>query len=270
MALWRIRIFKAYGGRSGNAAQWSNEYAITTDDELTSAAMLAAVTRCADFEKAIHLNNIHFMRAVVSTYGPDAIDNDPLSFRTIQLAGTGANDAAVSPTEFLDLTMRVTFAGETGRAASHYYRGCLTEAMVGAGNDGGPTITQGPFNFAEQAGALINQLGGAILVLPSSKAPTGLPTRLVKAVAVGGASIRKRHVRRKKKVAESSGAAGEMLATALEIAVSVLSFVLTKGKGLPVPQRALLSGASSVLGNTIGAITRELTDGQDGVIPGPL
>jgi hypothetical protein len=271
MPLFTVKVFKAYGGRGSTSTQWSNEYTINTPDALDSAELLADVTRIVNWEKNFHLPNTHFMRAVISTFGPDAPNDKPSAFRVIDQVGTGfvAEDPSTQD-EFLLLTLRVRFGSVLGRGGSKFYRGCLTEKMIAPGQDGKPNLVTPPYGFNDNSAQLLGTIGADVLVTPNSKAPDGLPARSVTMITIAGASIRKMNIRRKKVEAHSNDGALKLLGTAIEIAAGLGAFYLTKGRLMTPAARLATVGVAQAASGAFSALLKQVTDGIDGPLPGPL
>jgi hypothetical protein len=232
MPLYRVKIYKSFKGRAGAANQWSNEYAIESNDALDGSAIVTAVMKLVNFEKGFHLQNINFMRAVLSTYARESSRSDPTAFRVIELTGTGGADLpTTTETNILAICLRVKFGAVTGRGGQKYYRGCVTEAMVTAGTDGAPSLVSPPYGFDATAGNLLTQLGTGVLMTPNTKDTSGETAHEVTAISISGLSIHKTHVRRKKK--DSGGVdASTVIETLGSLAVgaaSVAAFFLSDG-----------------------------------------
>lgn len=129
-----IRIFKSWGARDAER-RWVNNYEVEAG--ATPLTGLDAVAEAiADAERQIHYDAVQFLSATISTWSPDSVPYNPLTFRTIELAGTGLPFVAAADAMDSNVCLLVKFSATTGRNGRRFYRGALLESDVEIGGDG--------------------------------------------------------------------------------------------------------------------------------------
>lgn len=204
---YNVRIFKSWGSRD-SAARWSNTYEIISD-----AAGVGDVGTIVDdlvaAERAMHLGNVQFLSALVSTWAENAGQYNPANFVTLELAGTGQRTGYPAGTELGgNVTFMVKFQPSTGRSGRRFYRGVLLEQDVEMGGDLG-------FKLSSGAGTLLTGGGFAAFRTPllphlddgasnekivliydgPSQATAARVARGIAAVEAGGVVVNKRNHR---------------------------------------------------------------------------
>lgn len=131
MAQYTISVFKSWGARD-SAIRWVNSYEIDSPEvSAASAAMVQVAAAIANAERQIHLSDVQFLSARISTWTPDSTPYNPASFTTVTLQGTGARGYAGAGTPLdMNVALMVHFTPQTGRAGKRFYRGVLLEGDV--------------------------------------------------------------------------------------------------------------------------------------------
>lgn len=198
MSVRVVKIYKSYGGRS-NKGQWSNSYLVDGPADLSSPDWVTTIGPIVAFEKAFHLTQVFFMRAVVSTPEKEPAGQRADKFRVFELGGTGAIASAVNTTMALDVCLAVKKQTALGSPGIELYRGALGEADVEGGQTGGFLLTEG------RDGAFIIAKGGLFAALPVPTFYMGKPKdslvasyRVVSDMVISGVVIKKKTHRRKK------------------------------------------------------------------------
>jgi hypothetical protein len=249
----KMSIYKSFNGRS-TRGQWSNVYNIPDTVLNGSPEMDDYIAAWVAFEKSFHLDVVHFMRAVVSTHLKGDSDTPEGRPYSVDLAGTGTQPSgAIGTVVALDARLLVAHRAGPGRKGNAGYRGVLTEADVQAGGSGEFQISPGdrPFINPINNGATLGVLFSNPIYIASRGTDTGNPGRMITKLQVVGVSVKKLQIRRKKKVtAETAEQANNLLAEAATIIGAVAAMVLTRGKALPLLQRA---GIAANVGGLVGA-----------------
>jgi hypothetical protein len=221
--------------------------------------MDAYIDAWVNFEKSFHSTAVNFMRAVCSSHikGDSSTPEGRPYVR--DLAGTGT---VAIPAEggllALDAALLVSHVAGPGRAGKARYRGVLLETHVQAGGSGEFQFSPGdhPFNNPINNGAAGGVLANFPIFIASRGTDTGNPGRQITAFKIVGVSVKKMTVRRKKKLAvETAAQANNLLGEALGIVGAIAAMVLTRGRALPLLERAgisaniggLLAGAGQIL-----------------------
>jgi hypothetical protein len=201
MAMFVIRIFKSWGARD-ESRRWVNNYEIEAG-AATLTSLDTVANALASAEKLIHMGNVNFLSATISTWEPDSQPYNPLSFRTIELSGIGTKNVAGVTTLSSNVCFVVKYQATTGRNGRRFYRGCLTEADVESGGDGSFTLTAaGPLldagaDFTAFKTAMAPYLSGganATKIVLAGASGIGVQ-REVSALKSGGVSINRRNHR---------------------------------------------------------------------------
>jgi hypothetical protein len=201
VAMFIIRVFKSWGTRDAER-RWVNNYEVEAG-ALGVTALDAVAEAIADAERVIHLNQVHFLSATISTWAEDSTPYNPLAFRTIELDGTGTPLVGSDDPVDSNVCLLVKFQAATGRSGRRFYRGVLTEADMEIGGDArfnleaaSPVRTR--FN---QAGGYAELLapylsGGADPVSIVLAAPNLVGVqREVESVEIGGIVVNRRNHR---------------------------------------------------------------------------
>lgn len=195
-----VRVYKALVSRPD--AVWANTYEFQVESGVTVSNGAAAANTLANalvsFEQKIHLSDVRFDRAVVSTFNEDGQPYNPATFVSVPIAGQ--NGLRVPGTEPLALQMCLLVRREValGRVGRALYRRVLQESDVNAPS-GTPSISDVAL---PSLGGLLdtaffdltNDIDGTglSLVMASRVAPVGaLVVRPVTALTVAGVSVKK-------------------------------------------------------------------------------
>jgi hypothetical protein len=125
--IFTVRIYKRYG-----ALFWANNYEVQAaqDAPFAQTAISDLVDRLAGLERQLHIPQVTFDRAVVSTYVRDSVPYNPDAFTTLPLSGVGTNDLGQGEPVSLEHCLFVRRVTQSGRPGKLLYRGCLTEGGV--------------------------------------------------------------------------------------------------------------------------------------------
>ena len=167
--LYTVRIFKALGGRS-NEGQWVNNYELQTNLTLESAGMQANVDHIVAFDRALHTNQVNYMRVVTSTFAMDSRPYDPANLRVMELSGVGGHELQPGAGVVdLNITLTIKRLTTLGKAGRLILRGALHWGHVttGAGGktvltDNGTTHMQGLLTTATAA---LGDLDGELVMI---------------------------------------------------------------------------------------------------------
>lgn len=132
-AVITLRIYKRLS--TNPAIAWANMYELAIGSEGTDDSTYdAMVANFVAFEKAIHLADVEFDRAVVSSYVPDGTPYDPATFIVKPLSGLGQRPL-IQPPVSLHNCLFARREVAYGRAGKAFYRRCLyrTEVISPAG-----------------------------------------------------------------------------------------------------------------------------------------
>ena len=201
--MWTIKIDKSWGGRNIEDS-WSNVYHVTSPLSAEAEEWAVIVEGFAKMERELHLNEVNFLHATVSTIAEDA-PAYPANLRVFELQGVG-NKAIPVGDNAVDLNICLSLKKEVamGRSGRLLYRGALLASQVVIGTSGksawiGPEPTAGTLaNATSDVRAFPDSL--ATWMLPTkanADAPPGstVLTRVVKSVSVGGVVIARRNHR---------------------------------------------------------------------------
>lgn len=156
-----VKVVKNIDGQPSGAA-WTNTYNIELTPEMTagdvggvgiaSDAFAACVEGIMQMETNLHILNIRIQRAVCTTLRTDD-KGAPESIRVIPwgklaVRGGAPNDIPLP----LEVVLKVSFSGKTGRAGTNQYRGALWSGDV--------NITQGGYQLK---GGIDNMLRDAVI-----------------------------------------------------------------------------------------------------------
>jgi hypothetical protein len=125
--LFTVRIYKRYG-----SLFWANNYEVraSQDAPFAQTAISDLVDRIVALERQLHIPQVAFDRAVVSTYVRDSVPYNPEAFTTIAISGQGTNDLGQGEPVSLEHCLFVRRVTQAGRPGKLLYRGCLTEGGV--------------------------------------------------------------------------------------------------------------------------------------------
>jgi hypothetical protein len=203
---WTIRVFKSWVAADLTRA-WVNNYELVSDVSRGPEEMVSVVNTIVAAEKGIHLTQVQFLQATVSTWENEPGTYDPLSFLTVPLSGAGGV-TATAPSNPLDsnVCLFLRYQATTGRSGRRFYRGCLQEQDVDVGGDGrfivaaaatwlGPTGGVITGFRTSMAPLLPGGNGIAKLALMYAKPGISSVQRAVTAINIGGIVISKRNHR---------------------------------------------------------------------------
>lgn len=183
-----VRIYKYL--TTNPTLSWVNTYELFALNEGEVGEPAAAVSALVNFEKAIHLNDTGFDRAVFSTFAEDGVPYDPLSFIVYPLTGTGAVSTVSASQLSLNNCLFVRKTVAAGRSGKLFYRRCLQEADVVSPAG---TLALAPGNAVEGrvSDALTNlvDLFGTGNTLRLAMIASGQPVRNITELQVAGARV---------------------------------------------------------------------------------
>ena len=238
--IFLMRTFKSFGGRS-DTGQFSNTYHIRSDAAIDAAGWADVVNTVIAVERPLALTSTSFMRALITPFAENPLNQPEHVMRTIELQGTGAREI---PAGFhgLDLNVALILKRQlaTGRSGRMFLRGGLHEQDVELGSNGrfrlSPTSSLAqPAQVGVVAG-MMNLPAAFKHVIPN---PAGLivqTSRDVTAFTMGGVTLNRRDHRKTKKGGVINAA--QKLIDA--IATAALKLAPTAAAG------ALLQGASAL------------------------
>lgn len=145
MAAFIVRIFKSWGARDPER-RWVNTYEFNGTTLASPPEYEAIVSALLEAEMVIHLTDVQFLEATVSTWLPDSHPYDPDAFATFDLDSHGLRGNDPPPNNnALDsnVCLLVKRKAHTGRSGKLFYRGVLLETDVQMGGDGRFTLTPG-------------------------------------------------------------------------------------------------------------------------------
>lgn len=198
--VFTVRIYKRLVGRQD--LEWANSYELraTASNADGPGALNDAVAALVGWEKNIHLSDVEYDRAVVSTYVPDGQPYDPTAFLSVPIVSTnGSRSLGGSQALPLQMCLLIRKQVAYGRNGRNLYRRCLIETEVAAFS--GDPVLEGAAQAALQErvndlvgdGDIFQTLGlaGFELVMASGVG-VGVPTsvRKVSALVVAGVSIK--------------------------------------------------------------------------------
>jgi hypothetical protein len=140
-----VKVVKNIDGQPPSAS-WSNTYHLELSPEMlagdgfgvgiASGAFADAVNGIMQMETNLHVTNIRILRAVCTTVREDD-KGAPESIRVVPwgklaVRGPGPGDVALP----LEVVLKVSFAGLTGRAGANQYRGALYSGDVNTTQNG--------------------------------------------------------------------------------------------------------------------------------------
>jgi hypothetical protein len=256
-----VKIYKSFGGRS-NRGQWSNHYLIRTTHALNSAELLTDITALVHFEEFFHLDQVNFMRAVVSTPAHEGRAGHPEAFRSIELSNVGlrATAGGAAATIALDVCLAVKKAGTLGRAGQELYRGCLLETDVSASGAGDFLLTNGFAPFDQASTDYFAHPDYPKILINSDKTGNTAGARIITSMKIGGVIVKKKVNRRKHATAKSTSSAGNLLAQALPLAAGALAYYLTKSPGaFTAVEKATAVASATSVGDILGRVIEHLT-----------
>jgi len=128
--VFTVRTYKTFGQYA-----WANTYEIAAREDAESnnqAFWLDIADRFIALEREFHLSTVLFDRVVISTYVPDGLPYDPVTFTSFPYSVLGnANPTSdLLPADACLYVRRNALFGRDGRL---FYRGCLHEAFVESG-----------------------------------------------------------------------------------------------------------------------------------------
>lgn len=126
-----LRIYKRLS--TNPTIEWANTYEfVSVGQEQTEAQLRGLALQYAVEEALLHLEDVVYTRAVLSSWIPDGQPYNPNSFLVVDLAGVdGARAPGTDPLP-LQMCFQVKRDVSFGRAGRSLYRRVLTEADVNA------------------------------------------------------------------------------------------------------------------------------------------
>ncbi len=236
MPIFLLRVFKSYGGRS-DAGQFSNTYHLRSDRPIEDAAWAATVATIVNQEKTLSLQNVSFMRALLTPFAENPLNRPEQVMRTFELQGTGGG-ALPAGVHGLDLNVCLIIKRQlaTGRSGRLFYRGALAENDVEMGANGRFMMSPDSHlrsNAATDALAQLLNLGADVHhAIPN---PAGLivqTSRDVTAFAMGGVTINRRDHRKRRAngvVKAAQLLVDEIAKAALKLAPNAAAGLLLQG-----------------------------------------
>lgn len=253
--------------------EWTNTYYV----ELTADAMngdqggvgiasdsiVEDVNRLANGERAMHLNNVRILRAVIST--PQEGDStEPKSVRVIPYNFLGLREIPVGA-EPLPLTQvfKISFAARVGRSGQHQYRGVLL--------DGDVELNDGTYQIAPAKGQeLLDLLMQPVYLrnlnqrLRIVKVRLNVVTaRAVASISVSGVSTRQRTQKKRAKNSKSPAVIARRLAEQ-ETEISYMGAVLRQ-----LAQNPTVSPVAKLAILAFNRILNQPAIDTDGAAPAP-
>lgn len=140
MALYIIRVRKSWGARDPERS-WVNTYEVSYDGAIGDLS--ATANAIANGERILHLAEVQFLSATISTWQPDSVPYNPLTFKTVELEQVGLRASAGVSAMDSNVCLLVKMMTALGRNGRRFYRGCLSEADVQIGGDAKFTLTPG-------------------------------------------------------------------------------------------------------------------------------
>jgi hypothetical protein len=156
VASFIIRVFKSWGARDPER-RWSNAYEITSPTLTSPEAQEPTMEMIVAAERHIHLPDVQFLEATISTWLPDSHPYDPTAFTTYDLTGIGTRSTAgADANSALDSNVCYLVKRQctTGRSGKLFYRGCLLEQDV---------FNSGDLRFQLSPGSIMLQGGIAFV-----------------------------------------------------------------------------------------------------------
>jgi hypothetical protein len=200
--IYLLRVFKSYGGRS-DAGQFSNTYHLRSDRPIEDAAWQPTVNTIVNQEKTLSLQNVSFMRALLTPFAENLLNKPEHVMRTFELQGTGggALPAGVHGHD-LNVCLIIKRQLATGRSGRLFLRGAVAENDTELGANGRYMLSPDSHlrsNAANDALFQLLALGADVHhCIPN---PAGLivqTSRDVTAFAMGGVTINRRDHRKGK------------------------------------------------------------------------
>jgi len=110
---------------------WVNSYEFKSTEAGTIGVIIDLCEKLVNFEIAIHLASVNFVRVSFSTWEADSVPYDPDAFFSTTTTGVGARD---TPDDQLGLNscLSVARVAVSGRFGHLFYRGALLESEVNA------------------------------------------------------------------------------------------------------------------------------------------
>jgi len=123
------RVFKNHVNNPND--QWVNSYEFKANEAGTIGVIIDLCEQLVNFESAIHLEIVNFVRITFSTWEADSVPYDPSAFFSTTTTAIGGRDV---PTDALGLNscLAVARVASSGRFGHIFYRGALLEADVEA------------------------------------------------------------------------------------------------------------------------------------------
>jgi hypothetical protein len=126
--LFTFRIIKSLSTNPSN--EWVNSYEFRAVEDGLSSTLIALASVVVAFEAALHATSVVFKRAIISTWEPDSVPYDPLSFISVPLSQNGTRPITSEEVEPTGMAWRVLRQASTGRFGNLFYRGALFENEV--------------------------------------------------------------------------------------------------------------------------------------------
>lgn len=210
MPLAVVRVFKSWATRDAER-RWANTYEVDMANPLSPETCSALIGVIVNAEQALHLPQVNFLSATVSTWQEDSTPYNPAAFFTQELSQIGTRVPQGDP---LDSNICFVVRKQTGmgRSGRLFYRGVLTEGDCKVGGDGrfalteNPALTQAGTDFTTYRTRIAQILAGVdnnpavgTMVVVSTAIVTGSGevsnARAVMGVVVGGVTVNKRRHR---------------------------------------------------------------------------
>ncbi|MQJ21701.1 hypothetical protein EI020_24160, partial [Escherichia coli] len=164
-----VRSYKVFQG-----TVWANNYEIrVTSDSVTTAGLQQAALNIVNAERQFHFDFVEFWKHVISTYVPDSVPYNPLSFISVNTSLNGQRVFSQA-TEALPFStcVFVRFTSLTGRPGKRYYRGCLLEQDVGFGPKGHRILPAVRNAIQTALASLLPEVAPTIDLVLAARAPT--------------------------------------------------------------------------------------------------
>lgn len=128
LEVFTVRVYKQL--TANPAVSWANTYEFRAGSTTTNAELLLAVIRAVAFESELHLTDVQFTRAILSTWVPDGEPYDPTTF--VSLPQTLLGQRSFTNPEPLQIVFTVRKDVNLGRYGFWQFRRVLAEGDVQA------------------------------------------------------------------------------------------------------------------------------------------
>lgn len=218
-------------------------------DSVDDASLATAITKIVDMEKAIHLDDVHFLSATVSIVRAPGTTRLPTDFKSIALTGNGLVHPDDTDKDNLpkELVVKVAHNASSGRAGSCLYRRALT--ATGWTDNSGEAVFSGTTQADIQDSLHTKYVatGFPPFVLLPKDADADTEGRLVTEVSVLGIFGRQENRRGKKSVPNTSPGIIENIKNHLE----GLAAAFGAAQGLKMAGKWVLSGGPDAVLTTL-------------------